>query len=74
MQMTTAVHTLLTHLYKNGLHQYLPADFVKDVIDLEKKQIVDAKNNPDRHDAYWQGDVLVSSGEVYYNKVFNKIN
>ena len=38
--------------------------------EMEKQQIIDAKNDPKNYDAYWDNDVLISSGEVYYNETY----
>jgi hypothetical protein len=40
--------------------------------EMEKQQIIDAKNDPKNYDAYWDNDVLISSGEVYYNETYEK--
>jgi len=37
---------------------------------LHKQEIIDAKNDPKNYDAYWDNDVLISSGEVYYNETY----
>ena len=42
----------------------------KQAKEMERKQIIDAKNDPKNYDAYWDNDVLISSGEVYYNETY----
>ena len=38
----------------------------------EETQLIEAKNNPRNYDAYWDGDSLISSGEVFYNETYKQ--
>ena len=45
-------------------------NLLKESKEMHKQEIIDAKNDPKNYDAYWDNDVLISSGEVYYNETY----
>jgi len=69
----TAVEYIIDKM-QNAQWEYTSWTERKEIIEqakeMEKRQIIDAKNDPKNYDAYWDNDVLISSGEVYYNETY----
>ena len=69
----TAVEYIIDKM-QNAQWEYTSWTERKEIIEqakeMEKQQIIDAKNDPKNYDAYWDNDVLISSGEVYYNETY----
>jgi hypothetical protein len=68
----TAVEWLINELqlYYEGKSKLVYYEIIDQAKEMEKQQIIDAKNDPKNYDAYWDNDVLISSGEVYYNETY----